>query len=203
MILLGSLLAACVPTAARKNARIEGGVDVDLTAGMQYVAASESDTSESGSADQTIHLEIDVQYAKKTEDGSAFVGQIKIPLLYLFTTLDLYYQLPETNSKWFFGFGAEVGILTGLYAVATHYIDDNLYVSLTPRVLNAESDDQQAVLINPQLSLGFDGDTDISAFVNYAYHTGEGYEFDIIFSDDTDGNDYRKNFWLIGGSARF
>lgn len=200
---LGVFLTACVPTAARKNARIEHGVDVDLTAGMQYVPAGENDTADSSETDQVLHLEVDVQYAHKSEDGSAFAGQLKIPISIVFTTLDFYYQLPENNSRWFFGFGAEVGALAGLYVVATHYLDDNLYVSLTPRVLNAESEDQQAVLINPQLSFGLNGQVDLSAFINFAHHTGEGFDFDVDLFGEDDGSDYRKNFWLIGGSVRF
>ena len=200
---LGVFLAACVPTAARKNARIEKGWDVDLSAGMQYVPAGENNMASSSGADEIVHLEVDVQYAHKSEDGSAFAGQLKIPISIVFTTLDFFYQLPENNSRWFFGFGAEVGALPGLYAVATHYLDDNFYVSLTPRVLNAKSEDQQAVLINPQLSFGFDDRVDLSAFINFAHHTGEGYDFDIDFFSDDDSSDYRKNFWLIGGSVRF
>ncbi len=200
---LGVFLAACVPTAARKNARIEQGVDVDLSAGMQYVEAGEDDMDRSSGSDQIMHLEIDLQYAHKSQDGSAFAGQLKVPINIIFTTLDFFYQLPENNSRWFFGFGAELGALPGLYAVATHYLDDNFYVSLTPRVLNAKSRSQQSVLINPQVSLGLDGAVDFSAFINFAHHTGDGYDFDIDLFADDDGTDYRKNFWLIGGSVRF
>ena len=199
---LAATLAACVPTASRKNARLTQGVDVDFTAGMQYVPPGEDSNGTATATDQILHLEIDFQYAHKWKDGSGFAAQLKLPLNIIFSSLDFYYQLPEANSKWFFGFGAEIGALPGVYAVATHYIDDDFYVSFTPRVLNAEERDQRAVLLNPQLSLGLAGEADLSMFVNFAHHTGEGFDFDIDFLSDDESDDYRKNFWLLGISAR-
>ena len=193
------VIAGCVPTAARKNARIEGGVDVDFTAGVQHVERGERSDGTSLGPTQIVHAEVDLQWGHKEEDGSGFAVQLKAPYTVVFTTLDFYYQLPENHGPWYFGFGAELGALPGLYGIATHYLDDDFYFSLTSRALFAESRDEKAVLLNPQLSLGMAGETDLSAFVSYAYHTGQGFNFDI-FSDDPD---YRKKYWLSGVSARF
>lgn len=197
-------VGACVPTAARKNARLEGGFDADLIAGLQYVEAGEKSNGTTAAPTEIVHLEVDLQYAHRSSDGSGFALQAKLPVNIIFTTLDFYYQLPEDNSKWFFGFGAELGALSGVYAVATHYFDDDVYVTLTPRVLNAKERDQQAVLINPQIAVGLAGAVDMSLFASFAHHTGRGFNFDIdLFGSDDGSVDYRTNYWLAGGSARF
>jgi hypothetical protein len=197
-------VGGCVPTAARKNARLEDGINADLTAGMQYVEKGEQSDGTNSAPTSVPHFEIDLEYAHRLDDGSGFAVQAKLPMNIVFTTLDFYYQVPDFNSKWFFGFGAEVGALPGVYAVATHYFDDSLYFSLTPRVLNAKERGERAVLINPQVAVGLAGSVDMSLFASFAHHTGRGFNFDVDLGGCDDGRvDYRTNYWLAGGSARF
>jgi hypothetical protein len=207
-LVLGALLvlsvSACVPTAARKNARLTDGFGADLSGGLQLVEAGEDNNGSATASTGVVHVELDLEYAHKMSDGSGLAFQIKVPVNIVFTSFDFYYQLPENDSKWFFGFGAEVAALPGLYAVATHYVSDDMYLSLTPRVLNAKERGEQAVLINPQVSLGYlAGAADLSLFASYAYHTGRGFNFDIDLFGENDRDDYRKKYWLLGGSARF
>jgi hypothetical protein len=124
-------------------------------------------------------------------------------------TLDLYFAL-EGNERWFFGFGAEGGAwgnsLGGaLYAVATHYFYEQLYVTFTPRVAltderaPGESPRENVVWFNPQLALGVARPVDISVFVSHGRLTGVGYDNTEAFSLP----EHRKSFWMIGAEARF
>lgn len=195
------LIAACVPTAARKNARLEPGFDTDLTAGIQYMGEGEDEDGNPTEGGAVVeHFEVDLQWAATYADRSGIALQLKLPINFFFTSVDAYYQIPGTHPQWFFGFGAELGIASGVYAVATHYLSEELYVSLTPRVLSGIRSGE--IQINPQLSLGFAGPVDVSAFVSYAYHTGRGINVAIDLSGDGD-RDWRKRYALMGASIRF
>jgi hypothetical protein len=194
-----ALGAACVPTAARHNARLEEGFDVGLVGGGQWVGEGEVDDGTTSAPTEVLHAELDVQWAQKFSDDSGFAAQLKIPLNIFFSTLDLYYQFSESTGPWYFGFGVELSVLPGVYAVATHYFSDEFYISFTPRVSNAESRSENAALINPQFSLGFDTeDIDVAGFVSFSHHTGRGFDFDIDLFTDEDRKDYRRNFVLAG-----
>lgn len=195
-------IAGCVPSMARSNARIDPGFNVALAGGAQFVGEGERGDGSSSSFDTVLHLEVDVEWAQKFEDDSGFAVQFKVPLNFVFMSLDLYYALPaqgQTN----LGFGAEIGALPGLYGAITRYMSKDTFITFTPRVLLHGSDVDGGVLLNPQLTVGIDGGLDIYAFANFAHHTGRGFDFDIDLFSDEDNKDYRKNFGLAGLAIRF
>ncbi len=189
--------SACVPTASRKNAKLKPGIGMDLSGGYQWVADSDEEGSTS-----IPHVEVDVQYAQSLSDGSAIAFQVKVPYTIVFSSLDLYYQLPEGSQGLYYGFGAELGVLNGLYGVITQFVDDSFYYSFTPRILVGNDFEEKTILLNPQIAIGIAGSTDLSAFASYVYHTGNGFDFQLHFSDEDDSHDYRKHFALVGLSLR-
>lgn len=195
-------LASCVPTAARKNARIERGLDVELIAGVQVVDEGEDENGDATEGSALAHFELDLQFGAGLGENAATAFQIKIPSSIVFTSLEAYYQAPPVGN-FYYGFGAELSALPGLYAVFTQYLDKNFYATFTSRVLFAESRDEKALLLNPQLSFGMDGAVDLSVFLSYAHHTGQGFDFDIDLFGPNDRKDYHRKYWLTGAAIRF
>jgi hypothetical protein len=196
-------LAACVPTAARKNAKLKPGLDLDVSVGTQYVKPGVDNKGETTKEVTVRHLEVDGQWATKLNSGGAVALQLKVPINLFFTTADVFYQLPN-NGNWYFGVGGEIGIMPAGYGVLTRYLQDDLYISFTQRIITLKSKREgfKEVIINPQLSLGIDGHGEFSGFISYAKHTGQGFNFrpDLFQSG---ASDYRTRFTLVGISARF
>ncbi len=166
------------------------------------IGEGETETGETTSSGRVEHVEVDVEFAHALDDGAGLAIQLKTPASIVFTTLDFYYALPSAGET-YYGFGAEIGALPGVYGVVTQYFGDALFVTFTPRVLFAESRAENALLINPQLAFGIDGGVDLMGFASFAYHTGRGFDFDIDIFGEDDRHDYHKKYWLVGLASRF
>jgi len=200
MFALSALVAACVPTAARTNARLEHGVSLGLVGGGQMLLEGEDGAGNATEEGGMLHAELDLQVARVREDGTGFAVQAKVPINIFYSTLDFYYQLAPRESHSYMGFGAELSIAPGFYGVYTRYLDDDWFLTFTQRFLVSSS---SAVLINPQLTLGFEGSAELAAFAAFAYDTGKGVDIELDLFSDEDEKDYRKKFALLGLSARF
>jgi hypothetical protein len=167
-------LCACFPSSARKNANLEQGPSVALNAA--FTVADKIGRTPEEDLDEGIFLPgVDVQYASTFEDGSGLAVQLKTILLFLPSSLEVYYQLPDIRSNWYAGFGAQIGSFSGVYGVATRYINSKTYVTLTMRVLRtAIRDDVPAVIIYPQVSFGYEGAVDMSIFAAYGHNINNG-----------------------------
>lgn len=192
--------AACVPTAARKNARVEPGVDVDVTGGFQYILAGEDESGATTEVEEVPHVELDTQVAGDFSGGSAFAVQLKVPSTIVYTSLDLYYQLAPLDARTYLGFGVELGAAPGGYACYTRYMSPSSFLTFTGRVLTSGSG---GALLNPQLAIGHTGTgMELAVFATYAHDTGRGIDIDIDLFTDEDHKDYRKQFALVGVSLR-
>ena len=198
VIVLGG---ACIPTAARKSARVEPGLDVDFSGGSQYLLEGEDENGATTEVLKTGHAELDLQWGAALEDDDAIAFQLKVPATLVHTALDVFYQLPSTNRRRYFGYGAEFSIAPALYIAATQYLTDALYLTFTPRVLTQFDN----VSVNPQVAVGFEsGPVDFSVFVAYLHVFGDGFNIkvDLPFRI-LDEEDFRNDFALLGGSIRF
>ncbi len=192
--------SACVPTAARKNARVQPGADVDFTGGVQYVLEGEDEDGNVTDAEEgLLYAEVDLQWGAALENEDALAVQLKLPLSLVYTAIDLFYQLPSADKRLYFGFGAELSIAPAVYFAVTQYVNENLYVTLTPRLHTPLFD---KVAVNPQVAVGFDSPAvDFSLFVAYQHIFGAGIDFKI--ASDSETQDFRNDFALLGGSIRF
>jgi hypothetical protein len=195
------LATACIPTAARKNAKLESGGNVDFIGGAQFAFEGVDETGATTEASEGPHAEVDIELAKAAEDSSSgYALQLKVPLNIFFTSLDAYYQLRSSVENVYWGVGAELGIAPGIYGVVTRYLSDELFVTLTPRLLFVGNWDNLA--LNPQLAIGYDGAVELSFFASYSYVSGDGINVDPdLFGDDA--ADRRKEYAMAGLSARF
>ena len=183
------------------NAKVQPGLSFRAVAGAQAMLPAEegdggSDTRKSG------HFELDLQWGKKLGD-SAIAAQLKVPVAFVLSSLDVFYQVPS-NHPFYFGVGGELGAMPGFYAAATYYLNDSTFVTLTPRALR-ELDteaDEGSWQLSSQLAIGSNsGGGQLAGFVQYAHQTGQGFNVDInLFGDDD--RDYRKDFILIGVALR-
>lgn len=195
--------AACIPTVARTNARLEPGVDFAI-AGANGVLFEGED--EDGNTTETspayLHAELGLQYARRGSDNGGFAVQLKVPLAFVFTTLEAYYEFPSTH-PWYYGAGIELGAFPGIYGTVTRYLSQTSYLSFTQRVSSNIDDRASATQVNPQISFGVDnGAIDLSVFASYAYLNGRGLNVKVCLFDDC-GKDYRNQFGLIGAAVRF
>jgi len=199
----GMAVGGCIPTVARQNAHIEDRGAVAVLGGVQYIGEGKDGDGNTTSSSSDGTFEVDVQSGWRDDTGSAFALQVKVPANLVFLTFDAYYEMPSHSTQWFYGMGAELSIVPGVYGVLTRYLSENLFVTFTQRVLLANQNNKNATLVNPQLSLGFSGPVTLSVFASFAHHTGQGYDFSIDLFSDTNRVDYRKNFWLLGSALRF
>jgi hypothetical protein len=211
-MLIFAATSACIPTAARQNARLESGVDLSVTGGAALLLEGED---ENGDKTDTIALpyyaEIDLQAAwTDEEDQSGFALQVKVPITIVLASLDAYWQMPSRSKGVYYGLGIEIGSIYGAYGVYTKYISERTFLSFTGRLLSnyassARETDREFAAINPQLSIGMSGPVELSAFISYSYHTGDGLniDFDLCIDECDEDVDLRKNLLLTGVSARF
>jgi hypothetical protein len=200
LLSLFTLFCACVPTAARRNARLEPGFDFDIIAGANTLLPGEDQDGNETQTRGITHLEVDLQWANTYKDRSGVAFQLKVPINVFFTSIDAYYQIPGKHPRWYYGFGAELGIASSLYGIVTYYPSENFYMSLTPRLLTGGR--RGEYMLNPQFALGYNGAVDVSAFAGYMAHTGRGINVDVdLFNQDR--FDYRTRFALAGVSVRF
>ena len=168
-------LCACLPSSARKNARLEQGESVALNAAFTVVDEIGRSPEEDLDDGNVILPGIDLQYASTFDDGSGIAVQLKTLLFILPSSLEVYYQLPDIRSNWYAGFGAQIGNLSGVYGVATRYINSKTYVTLTMRLLStATVEEEKARIIYPQVSFGYDGAVDLSIFAAYGRNITSG-----------------------------
>ncbi len=213
------LNVGCFPNVGRTNANLEEGFDIAASGGAVFVEDSSLVDYYDEDPNVGFNVELDLQGAWKNADNSGFAVQGKIPLYYIFTTLDLYYQFPSSKPH-FYGIGAELGMLSSIYMAYTYYFNDILYFTLTPRFhvfagsveIEIEGQETQEnnlsrLWLNPQIAFGVkprDGLVDISLFAYYNHLLGKGADFNWLCIDNCENDkDYRKQFWYMGVQARF
>lgn len=194
-----------MPTAARTNARIDPGLTVGVAGGGQHVSEGKNEATDParstiglipGESVVGVHVEVGLEYGWEREPGDAVAVQLKVPISGFFATLDGYYQLPVGSDHFFAGFGVELSLAPGIYAIMTEYLSKNLYITLTQRML--------IFGVNPQIAVGLDGDLDVSIFASYLRFFGDGIDVDQGNPDRMfDSTDRRASVGLIGAQARF
>ncbi len=203
-------IVGCIPNASRTNAKIESGGGANFVIAGELFPEGRDEVGDTTGVEIRAQPELDLQWGFKNEDHSGFAVQLKIPITVIFASLDLYYEFPSDH-PWFFGLGVELGSLYGAYGVVTRYLNNNTYVSFTPRVLtntlveSERNSEGQFFMINPQLTLGTERFewADIGLFVSYAYQTGEGINVNLcVIFDSCEEKDFRKNYLLVGLSMR-
>ncbi|MBK8479923.1 MAG: hypothetical protein IPL40_01920 [Proteobacteria bacterium] len=96
-------VSGCLPHVARRNARIEPGFDLDLTVGGGGASRTDDQRpDDSIPVGAWLNAEVDLQLGTRHANNLGYAIQLKVPLLFLLTTLDLYLELPST-SPWFYG----------------------------------------------------------------------------------------------------
>ncbi len=168
------------------------------------------------------NAEVDLQYGNRTEDNSGWAVQAKVPLVFTFSTLDVYYEIPSSHPH-YFGIGIEGGFLSGLYATYSYYFTESLYFTFTPQAHyyfgevrleakagNPEKENRLAhIWLNPQIAFGMrpgDGTIDISLYASYNRVLGDGADFQLCLFDYTNAcekRDLRTDFLQFGTQFRF
>ncbi len=153
-----------------------------------------------------MNVELFAQWASAySEDrGFGYATQLVARSSWVFSALDVYFQLGSHQQTHHYGLGVELGLAPALYGVYSYYPQEKMYVSFTPRVqfLSLENDNEVAsrFTLFQQVSVGwiFDSGIDVAAFVAYAHIPGGGYSLREL-------EDYqrRSDFILSGVSARF
>ncbi|MBK6849864.1 MAG: hypothetical protein IPG96_20780 [Proteobacteria bacterium] len=201
--LTACLLTACLPHVARKNARIEPGVDLDLAVGGVLIGGTPPTRHLEGEPTELRPFaEVDLQFGARRANNLGYAIQLKVPLVFVLSSLDLYLELPST-SPWYYGVGAELGLQSGVYGVVTWMSPRRTYLTLTGRALAAPSyDNHWGLMLNPQLSAGWAGRlADLSLFASFGHVVGGA--IDTNWSCDDCYASPRKNFLLFGTSVRF
>ncbi len=204
---LGATLSASsciIPTASRTNARVSPGTTVGLFAGIQEVESSTSTDGDEGSEEPSPYIEVDTQYGHTLENDQAIAIQLKVPIVFPYSSIDLYYQFLNA-SKSAMGVGVEVSVVPSVYAVFTQDLGSIFFVTFTPRVYFPTGYKTKTVL-NPQLAIGVvdTAGVEITALLSLAHHLGSGENFaNDGLELNQDGIDLRRNFLLAGVSARW
>jgi len=192
------VLSGCFPNTARTNAKLEPGFDLALSGGTGYMPEyyeNEMDTWPDA--------EVNLQYASaQTKFPMAF--QLKVPLYYVFSTLDFYAQL-GTKGPHYYGTGVELGLLSSIYGVYTYYFTKQSYLTFTQRIHYAipfQEDKFNQIWINPQIAFGFEspkGLIDTGFYLAYNYIPGDGYDYSFCIECDRDPGPFmRKHFMEMG-----
>lgn len=203
-VLAACLLTACLPHVARKNARIEPGVDIDLAVGGTLIGGTPATPYPEGEPTELRPFaEVDLQFGARRANNLGYAIQLKVPLLFVLSSLDLYLELPST-SPWYCGVGAELGLQSGAYGVVTWMSPRGTYLTLTGRALVTPTDSNQwGLILNPQLSAGWAGRlADLSLFASFGHVVGGAIDSHRIICSDCDRSP-RKNLLLFGTSVRF
>ncbi len=196
--------ACVIPTASRTNARVSPGTTVGLFAGVQAVEASTSTDGDEGREKPGPYIEVDTQYGHSLGNDQAIAVQLKVPIAFPYSSIDLYYQFLDAQ-KSAMGVGVEVSVVPSVYAVFTQNLGSTLFVTFTPRVYFPTGYKTKTVL-NPQLAVGIldNSGVEITALLSLAHHLGSGENFAIDGLElNQDGTDLRRNFLLSGVSARW
>ena len=99
---------------------VQPGVDLDVAVGgaaiAPGVAPQKGDRREP--AQVWFFAEADLQLGTRRADNLGYAVQLKVPLLFALSSLDLYLELPST-SPWYDGLGVALGLPSSLYGVVT------------------------------------------------------------------------------------
>ena len=163
---------ACMPNLARTNARIEKGVDL----GVNFlVDRTSKDTIQSDEQSRLqVNMQLGVGGRNESNFGFSILGKAGILSS---PSLDFYMELPSSH-PFYYGFGFELTDGVGGYAIATYYMNETWFTTLTGRVLRWEFEEQ---LYNPQIAFGYsakDGSPTTSIFAGYQYYDGDGLDLD-------------------------
>lgn len=202
-----STCAACIPTLGRTNAKLESGFDVAFSAGGHVLSSGQDELEAATDTEAYPQGELDLQLGHRSPTHNAGVAaQLRVPASLIFTTLDLYLELPS-QAPLYYGVGFEIGLYPGAYATITTYLNQHYYVTVTARALHVGSDEEAARdqwMLSPQLSVGSDAAGDLALTFSYARTTGTGIDIGTCFDEcESPYHDYRSQFFLVAASARF
>jgi hypothetical protein len=194
---------SCGPNLARTNARIEKGFELGGSGTYQKKLVSTYDKDKTTNYDDFGQAELDLQYGGRREkDNVGFAAQLKLGYL-ADPSLDFYVEGPSSNNL-YYGVGVEVGTNgIGGYAISTYYFEKQAFLTITGRVLLW--DNTSSVVYNPQLSLGWEGNSEIptiAVFVGYEFFTDPGLNLEFCPFDDCSPK-YATQLIYGGGSVRF
>lgn len=185
---------------------VQPGVDIDVAVGGAAIApgVAQQNGDRREPAQLWFFAEADLQLGTRRADNLGYAVQLKVPLLFALSSLDLYLELPST-SPWYDGLGVELGLLSSLYGVVTWMSPRGTYLTLTSRavLLDGGENEGWGWMLNPQLSAGWAGRlADLSLFASFGHVLGRGIDY-AWFCDEFCAPDYRKDFLLFGTSVRF
>lgn len=185
-------------TSTRSNARLTRGLSGGLAGFGVYMPPGRDDRHPTNPATPAIYepsAEGFLQYAWKSPEGPGIALELKVPVLFFCSSLDLYAQLHD-DERWSHGGGLELGLLPGAYYIVTRHAGP-AYVSFTARLLAPLGgwQSQTGMVLTPQLAVGVLGRVDFFGFLTYARPLG--FEADIAVESETH-RDFRSQ-WLLTG----
>jgi hypothetical protein len=192
-----TLVGGC--TTARTNARLDPGLSGGV-AGMAtlFFAGHGARNDRERRTDETVVPlgEAFLQYAWTNPAGTGTAIQLKVPLLFFLSSVDVYHQF-QRSGRWSQGAGLELGAAPAAYYLVTRH-EGSTYTTFTARLLSPV--ERFNAFATAQLSYGRQGTRDLFLFA--AYNRALGDELDLEF-ENHDYQDLRRAWFFVGVGARF